>query len=79
MESIPDIDLFQIVQTAPSRVRVRIRSAAGADRERLWAAVRQEMIALLSAHGAGQVSVEPADEPPEQSPGGKYRAVIPWS
>ncbi|MFI9825068.1 phenylacetate--CoA ligase family protein [Streptomyces sp. NPDC052013] len=79
LESIPDIDAFQIVQTAPSCVRVRIRSAAGADRDRLWAAVRKEMIALLSAHGAGQVSVDRADEPPEQSPGGKYRVVIPWS
>ncbi|MFJ8942630.1 phenylacetate--CoA ligase family protein [Streptomyces sp. NPDC102395] len=79
LESIPDIDLFQIVQTAPSCVRVRIRSAAGADRDRLWTAVRKEMSAMLSAYGAGQVSVERADEPPEQLPGGKYRVVIPWS
>ncbi|MGW0701158.1 phenylacetate--CoA ligase family protein [Streptomyces sp. NPDC002867] len=79
LESIPGIDLFQIVQTAPACVRVRIRSAAGADRERLWTAVRKKMVALLTAHGAGQVSVERAHEPPEQSPGGKYRVVIPRS
>ncbi|MGP4087213.1 phenylacetate--CoA ligase family protein [Streptomyces sp. KR55] len=79
LESIPDIDLFQIVQTAPIHLRVRIRSAAGADRDRLWTTVRKEMVALLTAHGAGQVSVERAHEPPEQSPGGKYRVVIPWS
>ncbi|WP_149182822.1 phenylacetate--CoA ligase family protein [Streptomyces sp. TRM49041] len=78
LESIPGIELFQIVQTAPARVRVRILSAAGADRERLWAAVRKELVALLSAHGAGQVSVEHGHEPPEQTPGGKYRVVIPW-
>ncbi|MFF9864644.1 phenylacetate--CoA ligase family protein [Streptomyces sp. NPDC013953] len=79
LESIPGLDLFQIVQTAPARVRVRIRSAAGADRDRLWTAVRRELVTLLTAHGAGQVSVERAHEPPEQSPGGKYRVVIPWS
>ncbi|MFE9773366.1 phenylacetate--CoA ligase family protein [Streptomyces sp. NPDC005931] len=77
LESIPDLDLFQIVQTSPTILRVRIRYAAGADRERLWASVRKELGALLAAHGAGQVEVEPASEPPEQSPGGKYRVVIP--
>jgi phenylacetate-coenzyme A ligase PaaK-like adenylate-forming protein len=79
LENIPGIDLFQIVHTAPTRIRVRILSTAGADRERLWTAVRKEMVALLTAHGAGQVSVERAHEPPEQSAGGKYRVVIPWS
>ncbi|MFI9152573.1 phenylacetate--CoA ligase family protein [Streptomyces sp. NPDC053367] len=79
LESIPDIDLFQVVQTAPARVRVRIWSAAGADRDRQWTAVHQAMVALLTAHGADRVSVERADEPPEQSPGGKYRVVIPCS
>ncbi|BAC68145.1 hypothetical protein SAVERM_435 [Streptomyces avermitilis MA-4680 = NBRC 14893] len=79
LESIPDIDLFQIVQTSPTTLRVRIRSTTGADRERLWTAVRQELAALLGAHGADQVSVERAHEPPEQSPGGKYRVVMPHS
>ncbi|MFF8973521.1 phenylacetate--CoA ligase family protein [Streptomyces sp. NPDC014995] len=79
LERIPGIDLFQIVQTEPTRLRVRIRSAAAADPDQLWAAVRKETVALLTAHGAGQVNVERAHEPPEQSPGGKYRVVIPWS
>ncbi|GHC96820.1 hypothetical protein GCM10010313_03670 [Streptomyces violarus] len=55
---------------------VRIRSAVGADRDRLWTAVREEVVALLTARGAGQVSVERAHEPPEQSPGGGCRVVI---
>jgi hypothetical protein len=58
---------------------VRIRSAAAADPDQLWAAVRKELAALLTAHGAGQVSVERAHEPPEQSQGGEYRVVIAWS
>ncbi|GAA4324314.1 hypothetical protein GCM10023086_50660 [Streptomyces venetus] len=79
LERIPGIDLFQIVQTAPTCLRVRLLFAAGADRDRLWTAVRKEMVALLTAHGAGRVSVERAHEPPQQSPGGKYRVVIPWT
>ncbi|MFI1702596.1 phenylacetate--CoA ligase family protein [Streptomyces bobili] len=79
LESIPDIELFQIVQTSPTTLRVRIRSTAGADREQLWTTVLKELAALLGAHGADRVGVERAHEPPEQSPGGKYRVVIPCS
>ncbi|MET9764885.1 phenylacetate--CoA ligase family protein [Streptomyces sp. NPDC006372] len=79
LEAVPGIDLFQIVQTGPTCVRVRIRSSAGADPDQLWTVVRKEMAALLAAHGAAHVSVERAHEPPEQSPGGKYRVVIPLS
>ena len=32
---------------------------------------------LLAKHGLDHVTIERADEPPEQSPGGKYRTVIP--
>ena len=32
---------------------------------------------VLEQHGLHDVTVERADEPPVQSPGGKYRAVIP--
>ena len=32
---------------------------------------------LLGKHDLEKVAVEPAREPPEQSPGGKYREIIP--
>ncbi|ODS53430.1 MAG: CoF synthetase [Acidobacteria bacterium SCN 69-37] len=72
----PEVALFQIVQTRPTIVRVRLRFAPGADPERVWPAVDREIRRVLAAHGLGHVTIERAHEPPEQSAGGKYRSVI---
>jgi phenylacetate-CoA ligase len=77
VERTPDVDLFQIVQTAPTTLRVRVRPTPGADPERVWSSVRSEIAGLLTAHGLGNCGVVRADEPPQQSPGGKFRVVIP--
>ena len=71
------VDLFQIVQTTPTSLRVRFRPAAGADPDRVWRAVQTEIMRVLAAGNLGHVTVRRAGEPPEQSAGGKYRAVIP--
>ncbi len=39
--------------------------------------VRNSIADLLGNHVLEKAAVEPAREPPEQSPGGKYREVIP--
>ena len=74
---IPGVEQFQVVQTGPARLRVRLRPAAGADPERVRQAVHDRITRLLSEHKLGHVTLERAQEPPEQSPGGKYREVIP--
>ena len=79
VDQIPGVDLSQIVQTAPTSLRVRLRPAPEADPERVWQAVRGEITRLLSAHKLDHVAVERAEESPEQSAGGKYRTVIPLS
>ncbi|MCL5265561.1 MAG: AMP-binding protein [Chloroflexi bacterium] len=77
---IQGIELFQIVQTTPTSLRVRLRLAPGADPDRVWQAVHTEIRRLLGEHKLGHVTLERAEEPPEQSPpGGKYREVIPLS
>ena len=73
------IALFQIVQTAPARLRVRLRPAEGADPDRVWQAVHAEIARTLAERKLGHVTVERAEEPPEQSRGGKHRTVIPLS
>ena len=73
-----DVELFQIVQTAPDAMRVRLRLAAAADPDRVWQSVQTEIRRVLDQHGLADVRVERADEPPEQAAGGKYRAVIPF-
>ncbi|MFC5148844.1 phenylacetate--CoA ligase family protein [Streptomyces aureoversilis] len=73
----PGVELFQVEQTAPSTLRVRMLPAPDADPERVWRTALQELTRLLAANGLGHITVQRAQEPPCQSPGGKYRTVIP--
>ena len=77
MDLTPGVDLFQLVQTTPTSLRVRLRIAATADPDRVWTVVKTDLARLLAAHDLHHVTIERADEPPEQSSGGKYRAVLP--
>ena len=70
------IELFQIVQTTPVTLRVRLRTVPGADPDAVWNAVQGEITSLLARRGLDRVKLERAKEPPEQSAGGKYRPVI---
>ncbi|RJR51762.1 MAG: phenylacetate--CoA ligase family protein [Desulfobacteraceae bacterium] len=76
---IPGIVQFQIVQTAPAILRVRLGLAAGADPDHVWQALHTKLTRLLAEHELGYVTIERAEEPPEQSTGGKYREVIPFT
>lgn len=58
-------------------LRVRLRLATGADSERVWQAAHTEIMRLLAERKLDYVTVERAEEEPEQSPGGKYRTIIP--
>jgi phenylacetate-coenzyme A ligase PaaK-like adenylate-forming protein len=76
-DRIPGIDRFQIVQTRPATLRLRLRVAAGSDAGRVWEAMHTQITHLLDTHQLGHVRVERDDEPPTQTPGGKYRSVVP--
>jgi phenylacetate-coenzyme A ligase PaaK-like adenylate-forming protein len=77
VDRTPGVELFQIVQTGPTRLSVRLLPDAGADPERVRAGVREGIAAVLTDLGLANVTVESAPEPPEQTTGGKYRTVIP--
>lgn len=77
VDRVRGIEQFQIVQTGPRVLRIRLRLAEGVDAGRAWQGVHKEIARLLSERGLGQVVVERAEELPEQSAGGKYRQVIP--
>ncbi|RKN50301.1 phenylacetate--CoA ligase family protein [Micromonospora endolithica] len=79
LDRIRHIDLFQIVQTEPATLRVRLQSAAGADPEAAWEAAQRQLIGLLTEHNLRHVTLERAEERPQQSAAGKYRPVIPLS
>ena len=76
---IPGIEQFQIVQTAPTSLRVRLRLATGTDPDRVWQSVNGAIRGLLARHRLDHVMLERAEELPEQAAGGKYREVIPLS
>jgi phenylacetate-CoA ligase len=77
IDHVPGVDLSQVLQTTPTNLRVRLRFASGADPNQVWQKVHGELNHLLARHKLYQVMVERADEPPEQSKGGKVRQVIP--
>jgi phenylacetate-coenzyme A ligase PaaK-like adenylate-forming protein len=76
---IAGIEQFQLIQTTPTNLRVRLHLADGADPDCVWQTVHTEITRLLTKHRLDHVTVECAKELPEQSTGGKYREVIPLS
>ena len=82
LDRIPGIGLFQIIQTTPKTLRIRLRPApttAGPalDLDRVWRATHAALAELLTARGLAEVTIELADEPPQPAAGGKYRLVQP--
>ncbi len=77
VERLPGIEQFQIVHTSPTTLSIRLQPTPGADPERVWQTMHTEITRLLTDHKLDHVTVTRAAEPPQQTPGGKYRAVIP--
>ena len=76
VDDIPGVELFQIVQTAPTSLRVRLRLGTS-DTDRVWHAVERAIKRILDEHELGNVRVDRDDQEPARSTGGKYRSVIP--
>jgi phenylacetate-CoA ligase len=79
VERIQAIELFQLVQTDPKTLRLRLRIASNVDRERVWQEVFSGLKHLLGEHGVHNVSIVRGTEEPELTRGGKYRQIIPLS
>ena len=78
VDRTPGVGRFQLVQTAPSTLRVRLRPADGADPAAVRVAVHRELGGLLEGYGLPGITLEDAEEAPAQdSRGGKFRTVIP--
>lgn len=77
VEEIPGVGSYQIVQTGPDRLRLRLDAAPGHDRARTGDAVAERLRGFLSAQGLPQVSVDVTEERPVRDPaGGKLRRVF---
>lgn len=77
VDRVPGVEMFQLVHTAPARLEVRLQPSAGTDPERIWQTVHTEIRRLLVDHGLGHVTVARGKGPPQPTPGGKFRPVIP--
>lgn len=78
LERLAGIELFQIVQPTPASIRLRLHVSPGADAKAVWRAALSELTRSLATHGLGHVTIGRAQEPPEPSAAGKYRAIIPY-
>jgi putative adenylate-forming enzyme len=70
------IRLYQVIQTAPELLTVRLEVMPGFDSVEVWERVARRMRDYLSAQGLPSVKVEKADEVPRRDPvSGKFRKV----
>jgi phenylacetate-CoA ligase len=66
-----------VLQTAPDVITVRLDHDQGTDRAEVWQRVRAGLADLLQAHGAVDVQLRLAVEPPQANPrSGKLRHVL---
>jgi phenylacetate-coenzyme A ligase PaaK-like adenylate-forming protein len=78
VEETPGVLRYQIIQTGPATLRIRIEAQAGTEDARVWALVSERTLEFLSANGLTGVAVERGQEPPHRDPvSGKFREV--WS
>jgi phenylacetate-CoA ligase len=76
LDGIPGLELVQVAQQSDLAIRVRFLVRQGAAADRVWSEVEGALQGLFGRQGLS-VAIERGSEPPERSPGGKYRAVIP--
>ncbi|ACG80221.1 coenzyme F390 synthetase (plasmid) [Phenylobacterium zucineum HLK1] len=77
IEAVRGITLFQIAQTAPETLELRLQVASTANEDAVWREAETGLRKVLAAHGLEQVALERGGDPPEQGHGGKFREVIP--
>ena len=64
---------------ATSKGKSRQQRGYGADHDAIWEKAQAELKRVIADHELDHVAIERADEPPEQTTGGKFRQVIPLS
>lgn len=77
VELAPGVELYQIVQTEPARLRIRLQVRAESDADSVWRAVHQKLSRVLVEHELAHVVIERGAEPPQLTAGGKLRSIIP--
>lgn len=79
IESVRGVTLFQIAQSKPEGLELRLQIAPTANADTVWREAEAGLRKVLAEHGLEHVTIERGGEPPEQGRGGKFREVIPLS
>ncbi len=78
VEVVPGVERFQLIQTTPLTLQVRLEASHGADDVQVWELVKKCLRAYLDSQGLPTVSIESSDELPQCSAvSAKFRHV--WS
>jgi hypothetical protein len=77
VEESADVRRYQVIQTGPNALRIRLEVAAGMDRQTAWEDVALRLRAYLETLGlaASELALDP-DLPRQEFPGGKFRQVL---
>lgn len=77
VEETPGVLSYQILQTAPATLIIRLSVDAGTQRTEVWERVHRRLDEFLRSQGAAAVAVELSDDPPAVNPrSGKLRHVL---
>jgi hypothetical protein len=78
VKETPGVQSFQIIQTARTRLEVRLLATASEDDSHVWSDVQARLQAFLASQGVSPVEIKRSDEVPARSTrSGKMRQV--WS
>ncbi len=75
--AVSDLDVFQVVQTSPRELSLRLLPAASGQPETVRQAAQHAITRLLQRQNLPHVAVLLSDQAPKPAPGGKYRSVVP--
>ena len=77
VEETPGVHRFQVVQTAPTTLAVRLEAGPGYRPDAVWDVVRGRLGGYLRDQGLPDVTLELAPDPPRVTAGGgKLRHVL---
>ncbi|MGB6223971.1 MAG: hypothetical protein WBF76_01150, partial [Pseudonocardiaceae bacterium] len=63
VERAAGVELFQIIQTTPSTLSVRLQLGAPADPDHVWYDVQAKLARMLYDHGLSNVVIDRGTEP----------------
>jgi phenylacetate-CoA ligase len=76
VEETPGVQSFQVIQTAPATLRIRLEVMPGTDDGQVWESLVRRLREYLAAQGLPSADIEKASEPPMRDKvSGKFRQV----